>query len=315
MEKFILYIRENYKSLLGALSISLLIWLAINGGKEYSHVIEVPLNLDNMDKNIVFERKPPEKITVRVRAKGRALFGLNFIDQKIGLELPHIVKDQTIILDEIKDRINFPAALGIEVEDVLNPETLEIDVDAYAEKYVPVIVQDDIKTEPGYLLVDFYSMEDSIKISGPKSKIHKIESILTNRILENNIRFPFEKMTALSNPDADVITLEPAEVNVKFVIEKLVERTIYNIPIKIINISGDINAQAIPSAISLRIKGGEASVSQLTSNEILVLFNFESSYEKGRLQYPMQIKTPPGVSWVEASPQTFNLSLVRKDEG
>ena len=75
-----------------------------------------------------------------------------------------------------------------------------------------------------------------------------------------------------------------------------------------------MDAEATPQTISLRVKGGESRVSALTKDEIDVIFNYETSFKSGTTNYLMQIKTPDDITWVEASPQTFSLKLVRKED-
>jgi hypothetical protein len=314
VKKITSLLKINYRSFGASFLLALLLWFAIATDKEYTHVIDVPLEIETLAEGLVLKELPPETIKLKVKGNGRSLIGLNFVNQKIGIEFPEISKDQVIDLEQYKDQFQFPQDLGIEVVDVVYPQKLKLDVDIYAERYLPVRVTNDIKTVPGYLLVEFIPERDSVLVKGPKSILDAMHFVVTENVSASNVRFPFDAVTTLANDYPGVVSIEPSSIKVNFNIEPLVERTIYNIPIKIINTPDDLEAAATPETISLRVKGGESRVSSLTKDEVEVLFNYESNFQSGTTNYPMQIKTPDDVTWVEASPRTFSLKLVRKEE-
>ena len=314
MKKILSIIKENYRSFGASFLLALILWFAIATDKEYTYIIDVPLEIETLGENLVLKELPPKTVKLKVKGNGRSLIGLNFINQKIGIEFPEITHDQIINLEDYKDKFQFPQDLGIEVVDVISPQKLQLDVDQYAERYRPVKVISHIKAVPGYLLVNYVPEVDSVLLKGPKSLLDATKYIETENITKNDVRFPFDVVAQLDNKHPDVVILDPATLKITFNIEPLVERTIYNIPIRIINTPDDLIAEATPETISLRVKGGESRISSLKKEEVDVVFNYESSFKSGTTNYPMQIKTPDDITWVQASPQTFSLKLVRKDE-
>jgi len=314
VKKILSFFKINYRSFSASFLLAFLLWFAIATDKEYVHVIDVPLEIETLAENLVLKELPPKTVKLKIRGNGRSLMGLNFISQKIGIEFPEITQDQVIVLEEYKNKFQFPKDLGIEVVDVVSPKRLGLDVDLYAERYLPIKISNDIKTVPGYLLVDYLPEVDSVLVKGPKTLLDKITSVETENVIQSEVRFPFEVITDLSNPNQDVVSIEPASIKVNFNIEPLVERTIYNIPIRIVNTPKNLEAEATPETISLRVKGGESRISALSKDEVDVVFNYEMSFKSGTTDYLMQIKTPENITWVEASPQSFSLKLVRKDE-
>ena len=105
--------------------------------------------------------------------------------------------------------------------------------------------------------------------------------------------------------------LNPENVSVSFNIEQIVERTIYDVPIQIVGVPANLIAKAIPRTISLRVKGSESLITQITKDEITVFFDYEKNYKKGKVNYEFQIETPNNVSWTNASPDKFRLHLQR----
>ncbi|NOG44102.1 MAG: hypothetical protein HND50_02675 [Calditrichaeota bacterium] len=314
MDKYLSYIKANYRSLSGSVFLALLLWFTIASDKEYTHVIKVPLSIETLGENLVLTKKPPQTVRLKVKGTGRALFALNFVDQQIGIEFPEITSSQVLSLNDYKNQFQFPRDLGVEILDVVSPKKISLEVDTYEERYVPVKITNDIKAVPGYLLVNYFSDFDSVFVSGPKSIVEKMHYVETKIIKNYDVRFPFETTTELISPRNEIVTIEPKIIKVNFNIEQLVERTVYNIPIQILNVPTNLTAEATPTTISVRVKGGETRVSSLEIDEIDVLFDYASDYQSGKLNYLMQVKTPEDVTWVEVSPQYFNIKLVRKEE-
>ncbi|MCB0280979.1 MAG: hypothetical protein H6627_11470 [Calditrichae bacterium] len=314
MDGFVPYLKENYKALSGSFFLALLLWIAVTSDKEYTHTIEVPLKIETLGPNLVLKKLPPEKIRLKITGTGRALFALNFADTHIGLEFPEINSDQIINLNDYINKFQFPQDLGIKVVDIITPKRLNLDVDKFYQAEIPVNIVSNIRTLPGYLLADIIPSQDSILVSGPKSLVLEMQKVSTDTIRELDVQYPFEQNANLISPEPGVISIEPQKVNVKFIVEQIVERTIYNIPILITDLPDDIHAEAIPTSISVRVKGGESLISRLTQDDIKVTFNYRDQFESGKMHYPMQIKTPPKITWIDASPTTFNLKLQRRGE-
>ena len=64
--------------------------------------------------------------------------------------------------------------------------------------------------------------------------------------------------------------------------------------------------------MSLRIKGGEKNVEKITNEDVLAEIDFRTQYKPELPDYPVSIKTPPEISWLESSPKTFKLTVKRK---
>jgi YbbR domain-containing protein len=94
-------------------------------------------------------------------------------------------------------------------------------------------------------------------------------------------------------------------------VEQIVERTIYDVPIQIVGVPSNLNATSSPRNISLRIKGSESLITQISKDEITVFFDYGKQYQKGTTDYNFQIEMPNNVSWTSASPDKFRLHLQR----
>ena len=313
MNKLIAFLKENYKAILVAFGLALLLWLVVTTNKEYKTRIEVPFRIVRLAENKVLIKPVPDKVIMEVSGKGRALIGLNFYKTKIDLELPEINKSTVIDLNNYISRFDVATELGISVVDIIEPKQLDLRVDRFTVAEKPLRAQSSIQTAPGYILNSIIMEKDSVTVSGPASLIDRLNYLETEKVEEKNVKYPFRKSVAIVQPRPGIITLDPENVSVSFNIEQIVERTIYDIPIQIVSVPSNLIAKAIPRTISLRIKGSESIITQITKDEITVFFDYEKNYQKGQVDYELQIETPNNVSWTNASPDKFRLHLQRDE--
>ena len=309
MNKLLTFLKENYKPLLIAFGLALLLWLVVATDKEYKTRIEVPFRIVRLAENKVLIKPVPDKVVMEVSGKGRALMGLNFYNTKIDLELPEVNKSTVIDLNNYLSRFDVATELGVSVVDIIEPKQLDLRVDRFTVAEKPLRVQANIQPAPGYTLNTVVLEQDSVSVSGPASLIDRLNYLETEKVEEKNVKYPFRKSVAIVQPRPGIIKIDPENVSVSFNIEQIVERTIYDIPIQIVGVPAYLTAHATPRTVSLRIKGSESLITQITKDEITVFFDYEKNYQKGKVDYEFQVETPNNVSWTSASTDKFRLHL------
>ncbi|MEJ2053313.1 MAG: hypothetical protein P8X42_05280 [Calditrichaceae bacterium] len=288
MNRLITFIKENYVPLLVAFGLAL-----------------------RLGENKVLVNKVPDKVILEVSGKGRALIGLMFYNLKINLELPEVNKSTVINLNNYINRFDVAPELGVDIVDIIEPKQLDLRVDRLMTEKKPVRLKADIKTAPGYTLNKYTLGQDSVIVSGPAMLVERLNYLETEKVTKNDVKYPFQENVKLVQPREGIIQLEPDYVIVSFDIEQIVERTIYEIPIQIVGVPPSLTASASPKNVSLRIKGSESIITNITKDEITVFFDYSRDYQKGKSEYEYQIETPDNVTWTSAIPRQFRLHLQR----
>ena len=312
MRNALLYIMKNYKPLSVSFFLAVVLWFVVKTDQEYTINLNVGLQLKSLAPEMVLLDPIPETVQVKVQAKGRSLIAIRFYRNMLNLELPDFNKSSTINLDEYVSQFNFPAELNIKVLEVLYPKQLNIKIDKFLSKRIPVKIVYNIKPLPGYILSSVKKYVDSVWVSGPQSIVEKTQFIYSDSISKNDVKYPFEVVANLIKPKEIVTKISPAETKVRFNIERLVERSFYNVPIQIVGVPEGFETTATPKNISVRVKGAETRIANLKPIEIAAIFNYAAYYKMGELKYSVQIQLPQNVDLVEASPSEFRLNLKRK---
>ncbi len=306
--------RSDYRALLGSFLLALLLWAAVTTDKTYSIRVSLPFKITRLAEGYVLSAPPPKTINLKLRGKGRALLGLYFYKPIIKIELPGVNHSQTIDLRDYQNQFYVGQELGITIEDILEPKTIELKVDRYKEALKPILIKHSIKPLPGFSLTEIKPEIDSVKVMGPAHLVDQIKSIESQPISVSQVRYPFSERVSLISPFPQIVKISPVQVNVRFVIEQIVERQLYNIPIQIIGVPENLEPIAIPPVVSVRIKGSERRVKNILPEQITAIFDYEKDYRIGRNHYVPRIELPEGVSVVQVSPRSFRLMLKKKDE-
>jgi YbbR domain-containing protein len=304
--------RPNLKPLIGSILIAVIIWVLVATDKNYFYQIKVPIRVIRLAPGKILKEKIPEHAIIEVQGKGRALIASWFYDIKFSLELPDINRDKKIELAEYLNFLDLPATFGLEVVDIIEPKTLDLKVDDEWMVKKPVRFSGNVGTEDGYILLNYEIDRDSVELSGPKSLLQSVSEITTDTLELYGQKSNFSQKLNLMDPYPELIEMNPTSVSIEFDIQRLGERTIYDVPITVINVPSNIDVEAIPPKLSLRIKGGVDLIAEIQPADILAEIDFGKSYESEKDSYGARIITPEDVTWIESIPKTFKLKVRRQ---
>lgn len=314
MNRLLKFFSANYKPLLVSFFLALLLWIAVTTDKTYTMRLDVPFSISRLAEGYVLAENLPDKVTLEVSGKGRALFGLNFYQPSINLELPDVTKSGTIQLKDYQQRFHIPRNLGVKIVDIIRPRAISLKVDRLLTTQRKIHLRAQIKPAPGYVLNAVQLNKDSVRISGPAKLVRSLKSVKSDTVFKKDKKYPFTLNVGLINPKPGIVRLEPESVLARFILEQLVERTFYNIPIQLLSVPGDYEGSAVPPTVTVRVKGSASRISNLRQNQLTALFDFRTRYKSGVMLYSPQIDAPYGVEIMDISPKQFRLQLKRNEE-
>lgn len=304
--------RINIKPIIGSLVVSIVVWFMVATDKIYSYQIRVPIEIVRLAEGKTLLDPIPDYATIEVQGKGRSLIGIWFYDVRFKLEFPNVKRFYSIDLKNYLTFLDLPATFGLNVLEIIEPEPFDLRVDNLLSKKLPVVYKGNIQTEDGYIFIGVKFNPDSVKISGPESKLNQMNNIPTEKIDFSGRKTSFAQKIQLNNKEPKIINLTPPSVNVEFDIQRLVELIIYEIPVKVINAPDNLEVTPIPNKLSLKIKGGEKIVASLSADQINAEIAFGNQYRPDPKKYAVSITTPKNIEWIESIPKTFTLQVKRK---
>ena len=304
--------RKSIKPIIGSVFISITMWFMVTTSKEYTTQITIPLEVSRLAKGKTLLEPIASEVTLEIKGTGQSIIAFHLYESSFNLELPDVSESRTINLADYLVFLDLPTRLNLEMVEILEPKLLNLKIDDFIEAQRTVRFSGIVNTEPGYIVLDTTFSSDSVDISGPKSIIDTIKYIVTEKGNYKNQKYPFNTELKLISPRPELVNINPLSISVQFDIQKIVERVIYEIPVRIKNVPTNLSVKSIPTTFSMRIKGGEKNVEKITNDDILAEIDYNTHYKPEQLEYPVSIKIPPEISWLESSPKTFKLTVKRK---
>jgi hypothetical protein len=305
--------KKNIRALIGSVLVGLILWLIVVMQKEYTYQVNVPINLIRLAEGKVLAQKIPVSALIEFKGKGSAITGMLFYNVSLNLELPEMDNSTTIKLKDYLHFLDLPATFGLEIGEIIEPKTIEFVVDDLITSKKPILLSGSVGTTDGYTLMGYTLIPDTVEISGPKSLVNRQDYVFTDLLEIDNQKMNFTSQISLKNPQPGITSLNPFGIEVTFDIQRLIERVVYDIPIRVINVPPNYTVEAVPNKMSLKIKGGEDLVAKIETDDFKAEIDFLKNYQVEKEAYGASINIPDNISWIESIPISFKLKVRRRN--
>ncbi len=284
-------------------------------------VLTVPIEVRNLSEQKALREEVPERAQVRFEGTGRALFKTILLkkfykDFKLVLDLDRISDEYKFILNDYfrlyPRKIVIPNEFEIRYIEVDSPREIEISLDDYSVRTIPIVSQIVINPAPGYIVVGDMRLEPTeIEIAGPNDIVENITSIktLVDTIYEVNTNisqyFNFEL-------PPQQVQLSHTAVRLSIDVQALSEKIISEVPVSVINVPNGYRVFVSPHTVSLTIIGGIDYIKNITPEDIQLTIDFNSQWILNQQFYEPQVKVPNGViDWQDISPPNVELIVTQ----
>ena len=188
----------------------------------------------------------------------------------------------------------------------ITPELLKITLDKKLIKEVFVKPKFQISLDNNYGLIDEPKIEPiKITISGPASIVKKIDTVFTRKISVNHATDSVQINSKVNLPK--YVSSNISDVIVEFDIQKIVDKQVVNVPIKIIGMS-DKNKKLLifPDKINVSIRGGIDIVGRINASDITAFISFKEALADTTASLIPHIRLPKGVELVTFTPDKID---------
>jgi hypothetical protein len=247
-------VTKNFGSKLIFMLVAIGLWLSINLEKDFETIIEIPVFVNNVQKGKTIAKTVPDKAQVKIRSKGK-----NLLLQRTGKDV-FISIDASNVTDSMTFRITgdyFVNMSGSDLEPlfIYFPQEVEIILDNYAVKKIPVKLNSQYSMAAGYVRSGPFSIDpDSIVISGPASLVRPVNYAETEKIIDSGITSDYSKTLNIIKKNSSLITYSVLSVKVYQMIVRKGSNS-FKIPVRVLNIPEGINLLIDPIAIDVKVTG------------------------------------------------------------
>ena len=320
--KFIGMISGNLSVKLSSLVIAMTLWLFVVTGSEYVHVMKLPIILRNLQTGRVLAEPIPEYAEVKMRGTGRQFLNnmltRTFADKGIMLEMGRIKFYYEFALEpylrSYPDRFEVPRDFGLELVEIISPDTVRVRLDSYREKEVPVRPRVTISTDPGYIQVgELIINPPKVRISGPASILDTIEELFTEErsfeARKNNVKATIS--VEIDQPQ--LVQISQPEIELKASIQSIGERRVEGIEVQVRNVPENLKAIVNPPTVSIELQGGIAFLTGLTGENIDASIDYSKDWKENQRLYRLRIEVPKDVTnWKSLTPSEVEVIVIRE---
>lgn len=304
--------KKDYKAIIIVITMAFFLWLVVRMNKTYDHAYDIPLRVINNNPNKCLKYKVPDIVRVEFVGRGIDLMRLQFYDIVYEVDISDVEDRILINLTEHPEFVHFPEDITVPVKSIIRPQQILFQLDDLREKTVPVKIRADVKTEPGYSLVQQEAKPDSIFIQGPAAYVDTLKRIYTKSKTFKNVGLPFTEEFEIKRTPNFYSDYSPKNVMVNFDIQRLAEKELNNVPVEVVNVPRQYDVVPLPSFVKLYIKGGEKILANAEKEDFRVVIDFRRDWQQGDDKIPATIHTDLNIIYVESRPSQFDLVVQKK---
>jgi YbbR domain-containing protein len=300
---------RHYRTLVLAVAIAFFLWFYVKSAATFRMVVDVPVAVTNLPHGYVLVSDLPGTIPVEFEADGKTLLGLQYLwDVRYVLDLADYRDGTPIVLSDFPGNVKWPEKSSARIASFPATDTLRIYSEQQITRRVPVQADVMVRCKPGFVLVGGIRLTpDSIAVVGPKSLVESIRFLKTeSRAFEGIAEDQFLSLKIL-RPDSKKLTYEDRLIDVALDIQPLAERTMDNIPVRLVQVPDPVQAVVQPSTFSVKIRGGVDLLATVTRDSIQGVINYAEEQRLKRVEALLTVTVPADVQWSQLIPSRFKI--------
>jgi YbbR domain-containing protein len=235
-----------------SLGLALLLWMVVSGEETVERGLRVPLELTQMPSGLELLGDVPATVDVRVRGASGTLSRVATGDVVAVLDL-HAAQSGRRPFPLTPDQVRVP--FGVEIVQVL-PSAVTMAFEPSASRDVPIAPAVDGRPAPGFVVGPLSAEPRVVEVIGPESAVRRATEVVTEPVSVAGASTHVKQSVILGllDPALRLKTARSAMVTVQILPAPL-ERTLRNQPVHLRNLGPNLQAEAVPPAIELTVRG------------------------------------------------------------
>ncbi len=304
--------KKDYKTILAVVAISFVLWFMVKMSQVYEYAYEVPLEIVNSNPQSCLKYPVPQKVKVVFSGKGENLFRVQFSELSYQVDLSDVRQRMVLRLVDHPEYVQLPAGAGVTVKSILRPQEVVFELETCHEKSVPVKPNYRVTTDLGFILVGVTAQPETVLVKGAYSYVDTLQAVTTAPVIRKKASLPFTETVPVHGNPTYWAHYDPATVELFFDIQRIAEREIKGVTVKVINVPDNLDVVPLPSFVTLYIKGGEKILANARPEDFEVVIDFRRDYQGEGVKIPASIHTRLNLLYAESRPSTFELVVKPK---
>jgi YbbR domain-containing protein len=253
-----------------SLGLALMLWMVVSGEETVERGLRVPLELTQVPAGLELLGDVPATVDVRVRGASGALSRVGTGDVVAVLDL-HTAQPGRRLFPLTPDQVRVP--FGVEIVQVL-PSAVTMAFEPSASREVPIVPAVDGRPAPGYVVGPLSAEPRAVEVIGPDSAVKRATEVVTEPVSVEGATTHVKQSVILGllDPALRLKTARSAMVTVQ-ILRAPLERTLRNQPVHLRNLGPNLQAEAVPAAVDLTLRGNREALGRVTSDDLVAFID------------------------------------------
>ncbi len=258
--------KKNFHIIIISFLFSVILWVSISLSNDFYATFEFPVKLIDFPDGYTTGSLSQQKISVKIKGKGWKLIGVELssndnyvipVGKKYGkrsINLYNFLAENQWLTSD-NEVIN------------ISPDTLSFFVEKISYKKLPIKPELNLNFKGGYGLASKIIVNpESVVVYGPTSYLNSLDYISTETIDYENLNS--KKTGIIPLKSIYGMKYEHKNVSVTLDIQKIVDKNIDNILVKVIDVPKDRNVLLLPNRIGIGVRGGIDVLGKLDTSQV-----------------------------------------------
>jgi YbbR-like protein len=250
---------DNLGLKLVALLLAVMVYLNVYTDRPATMIVAFPLQFTDLSDSLALAGPVPAQIRAEVRGTGKQLIRLRLTEPSVKVSLAGVGVGHFERVIDMSD-LPLPSGSRLQLERMVTPRTIELDVDRLVHKRVPVAVRVVGAPAPGSAWDGSASVEPAtVLVSGPAREMATIDSVRLTAISISGRRDTLQATVGPSRLEPGCIS-EPATVQVTLAIDvEATRRTVVDVE----SPRGAEDLTVSPASVAVIVTGPRSRMSAL----------------------------------------------------
>ncbi len=268
--------KPNLVTIIWSTVFAILLWVFVSFSDEYTTTITVPIKFSNFKEGYTIQYQSDTEVSLTLKGEGWVLAQVTMGPKnKFEISTDKKIGKQTVNLN---DAVSNNPWITASVQIVrIDPAQINYTIERISYKSVPIIPNISIGTKENYGLVSEVKLNpDTVKISGPKSIMKKLNAVITKSIVFEDLDEQVKQKVELE--PINHITYEKNSCILSFDVQKIVDKSFKDIPVEVRDVPPSRELLLFPSKITVTLRGGIKMLGTLKSDKIHAYVKFRNAF-------------------------------------
>ena len=272
--------------------LALFIYAYVYSKEEQETILQVPMALAGLPEHLTYQGDVPDRVRVRVRARGVELWRLRAQPPQAVIELREAEPGQLLRPVTTSD-VRLPSGVVAQVRQIVDQPDLRLQIERMVSRRVPV--QPVLTGRPGAGATRYGDLEvdpDSVSIEGAESLVEPVKELRTEEINLDGRSTSLEEWVRVKGPDG--LSLSTEEVWVRVPVERLVERTMGPVEVRLPP-ALSLTWTTQPESVDVQMRGPASLLDDVVPGGLEVRAVPQQPIEGEQSDVPLQLKFDAGI--------------------